>query len=99
MAGAKSGVAIIGGGIMGGGIATVFAAGGWNVHVMSPSVKTRDALPARLAAGLNPLGAAADYAANLKTYASLDAIPWQNVDLVIEAATENVDLKKKIFSQ
>jgi len=99
MAGAKSGVVIIGGGIMGGGIATVFASGGWNVHVMSPSAKTRDALPKRLAAGLNQLGAAADYAANLKTYASLDAIPWQNVDLVIEAATENVDLKKKIFSQ
>jgi 3-hydroxybutyryl-CoA dehydrogenase len=99
MAGEKSGVVIIGGGIMGGGIATVFAAGGWNVHVMSPSVKTRDALPARLAAGLSQLGAAADYAANLKTYASLDAIPWQNIDLVIEKKKKNVDLKKKIFSQ
>lgn len=99
MAGKKSGVAIIGGGIMGGDIATVFAAGGWNVHVMSPSAKTRDALPARLAAGLNKLGAAADHAANLKTHANLDAIPWRDVDLVIEAATENLDLKKKLFSQ
>lgn len=99
MAGKKSGVAIIGGGIMGGDIATIFAAGGWDVHVMSPSAKTRDSLPARLAAGLNQLGAAADYAANLKTHASFDAIPWQNVDLAVEAATENLDLKKKLFSQ
>jgi 3-hydroxybutyryl-CoA dehydrogenase len=99
MAAKKSGVAIIGGGIMGGDIATVFAAGGWNVHVMSPSAKTRDALPARLAAGLNKLGAAADHAANLKTHTNLDVIPWRDVDLVVEAATENLELKKKLFSQ
>jgi 3-hydroxybutyryl-CoA dehydrogenase len=99
MAGKKSGIVIIGGGIMGGDIATIFAAGNWDVHVMSPSAKTRDALPARLAAGLNKLGAATNHAANLKTHASLDAIQWQNVDLVIEAATENLDLKRKLFSQ
>jgi 3-hydroxybutyryl-CoA dehydrogenase len=99
MAQKKSGVVIVGGGIMGGDIAIIFAAGGWNVHVMSPSAKTRDALPARLATGLNQLGAATDYAANLKTHAGFDAIPWQNVDLVVEAATENLDLKKKLFSQ
>ncbi|MFZ9149967.1 MAG: 3-hydroxyacyl-CoA dehydrogenase NAD-binding domain-containing protein, partial [Burkholderiales bacterium] len=50
---------VIGGGIMGGDIATVFAAHGWAVHVMSPSAKTRDALPARLSAGLSKLGAPA----------------------------------------
>ena len=50
-------VAIIGGGIMGGDIATVFAARGWRVHVMSPSQKTRDALPGRMTAGLEKLGA------------------------------------------
>ena len=95
----KSHVAIIGGGIMGGDIAIVFAAGGWNVHVMSPSAKTRDALPGRLAIGLNKLGAAAANAALVKTYASLDAIPWQQVDLVVEAATEDLELKKKLFTQ
>ena len=50
-------VAIIGGGIMGGDIAIIFAAGGWNVHVMSPSRKTREALPARISAGVKKLGA------------------------------------------
>ena len=99
MAGKKSGVAIVGGGIMGGDIATVFAAGGWNVHVMSPSAKTRDALPARLSAGLNKLGADAANAALVKTCASLDAIPWAEADLVIEAATEDLALKQKLFTQ
>jgi hypothetical protein len=30
---------------MGGDIAIIFAAGSWNVHVMSPSEKTRASLP------------------------------------------------------
>lgn len=99
MAAKKSGMLIIGGGIMGGDIATIFAAGNWDVHVMSPSAKTRDALPARVASGLGKLGAAAGNAANVKTYDSLDAIPWPGVDLVVEAATENLELKKKLFSR
>ena len=96
---AQSSVVIIGGGIMGGDIATIFAAGNWHVHVMSPSQKTRDALPARLAAGLQKLGADAADTALLKTYASLDAIPWREVDLVVEAATEDLELKKKLFTR
>ena len=96
---AQSGVVIIGGGIMGGDIATIFAAGSWHVHVMSPSAKTRDALPARLAAGLQKLGADAANAALVKTYAGLDAIPWPDVGLVVEAATEDLALKQKLFSQ
>ena len=95
----RSGVVIIGGGIMGGDIATIFAAGNWAVHVMSPSAKTRAALPARVAAGLGKLGADAKLAANVKTYDNLETIVWKDVDLVVEAATEILDLKKKLFSQ
>lgn len=96
---AQSGVGIIGGGIMGGDIATIFAAGNWNVHVMSPSAKTRDALPGRIAAGLQKLGADAANGALVKTYANLAAVPWPKVDLVIEAATEDLALKQKLFSE
>jgi 3-hydroxybutyryl-CoA dehydrogenase len=99
MAGNKPGMAIIGGGIMGGDIASIFAAGNWDVHVMSPSAKTRDALPTRVAAGLNKLDANAANTVNVKTHASLDAIPWQSIELVVEAATEDLDLKKKLFTQ
>lgn len=92
-------VLIIGGGIMGGDIATVFAARNWQVHVMSPSQKTRDALGARLAAGLKKVNADAACANNVATYASLDAIAWPKIDLVIEAVTEDLPLKQKLFAQ
>ena len=92
-------VAIIGGGIMGGDIATVFAAKGWKVHVMSPSQKTRDALGARLTAGLQKVNADAACASNVVSYARLEDIAWKNIDLVIEAVTEDLPLKQKLFAQ
>ena len=52
MAQDASDVVIVGGGIMGGDISTVFAANGWNAHVMSPSARTREALPGRVRTGL-----------------------------------------------
>ena len=99
MAAKQSGIVIIGGGIMGGDIATIFAAGNWAVHVMSPSQKTRDALPGRVSAGLGKIGADASMLKNLKMYDNLEAIAWADIDLVLEAATENIDLKRKLFSQ
>jgi 3-hydroxybutyryl-CoA dehydrogenase len=84
---------------MGGDIAIVFAAGGWNVHVMSPSEKTRAALATRVQAGLQKLGKPAGYAANVRTYAKLDDIDWKSIDFVIEAATEDLPLKQKIFAE
>jgi 3-hydroxybutyryl-CoA dehydrogenase len=99
MTGQASSVAIIGGGIMGGDIAVVFAAGGWNVHVMSPSQKTRDALPARVASSLAKLAAPAAAAGRVKSHAALDALPWKDIDLVVEAATEDLPLKQKLFGQ
>jgi len=94
-----SGVAIIGGGIMGGDIAAVFAAAGWNVHVMSPSQKTRDALPARLAGGVAKLGAPVSAATGVRTCATLADLPWQEIDLVVEAALEDLALKQKLFGE
>ena len=90
---------IIGGGIMGGDIATVFAASGWQVHVMSPSAKTRAALPVRTEAGLQKLGAPASALQNVKTYEKLADIPWKNVTFVVEAVTEDLALKQKLFAE
>ena len=91
--------AIVGGGIMGGDIAIVLAAGGWNVHVMSPSQKTRDALLARIAAGLTKLAAPQANAGNVKTSARLEDLPWKDIDLAVEAAVEDLPLKQKLFAQ
>ena len=92
-------IAIIGGGIMGGDIAIIFAAKGWRVHVMSPSQKTRAALGARISAGLKQLGAPAAHAANVTTHATLEDIAWNEVSLAIEAATEDLALKQNLFAQ
>jgi 3-hydroxybutyryl-CoA dehydrogenase len=99
MATQNSHVAIVGGGVMGGDIAIVFAAGGWKVHVMSPSQKTREALAPRVAAGLAKLGAPAERAGNVSAYAELPALPWGEVSLVVEAATEDLALKHRIFAE
>ncbi len=99
MSGTNKHAVVIGGGIMGGDIATVFATHGWIVHVMSPSAKTRDALPARIAAGLAKLGAPSGHAAAVHCYAELKSIPWVNVGIVVEAATEDLPLKQKLFAE
>jgi 3-hydroxybutyryl-CoA dehydrogenase len=90
---------VIGGGIMGGDIGIIFAANGWNVHVMSPSAKTREALPARMQSGLQKLGADSANASNVKTYEKLSDIDWSDVRLVVEAATEDLPLKQRLFAE
>src|SRR5215212_420229 len=95
----RSNAVIVGGGIMGGDIATVYAANGWTVHVMSPSTKTREALPMRIEAGLKKLGADPAHARNVKTYATLADIDWSGVNMVVEAATEDLPLKQRLFAE
>jgi 3-hydroxybutyryl-CoA dehydrogenase len=92
-------VVIIGGGIMGGDIAIIFAANGWRVHVMSPSAKTRDALAARIEAGVKKLGADAASRNNVTAHAALGEIDWSAIRLVVEAATEDLELKRRLFSE
>jgi 3-hydroxybutyryl-CoA dehydrogenase len=96
---AQSNVAIIGGGIMGGDIAAVFAAGDWTAHVVDAAESARSSLPRRVAGALTKLGSSPDKAVNVRPYESLEAAPWKDIELVVEAVTENLALKQKIFSQ
>jgi len=89
---------VIGGGVMGAGIATVFAAGGWRIDVVSPSQKTRDALPARLADGLARLGAKSDKV-DAGIHRTLAEVAWADVSIVVESATEDLALKQKLFAE
>jgi 3-hydroxybutyryl-CoA dehydrogenase len=99
MAQQRSNVVIIGGGIMGGDIGIIFAANGWGVRVMSPSAKTREAVPARMEAGLKKLGASAATAGKVTTHEKLEHIDWKDVGFVVEAATEDLQLKQNIFAE
>lgn len=89
---------VLGGGVMGRGIATSFAAGGWSVAVVSPSQRTRDALPGAIASGFAVMRAAGR-AGTVAIHASLEDIDWPAVDLVVETVTEDLALKRALFAQ
>ncbi len=98
MARVAQNLVVVGGGIMGGDIAFLFAAAGWAVEVVSPSQKTRDALPARIDAAMTMADLSADAMGRVSTHARLEDIDWAPVDLVVEAATEDLALKQQLFA-
>lgn len=98
-------VAVIGAGTMGNGIAHVFAQFGYNVSLIDISQVSLDKGIATITKNLDRQVAKesiteADKTAtlnNLTTFTSMEE-GVKNVELVVEAATENVDLKLKIFA-
>jgi 3-hydroxybutyryl-CoA dehydrogenase len=99
-------ISVIGAGTMGNGIAHVFAQQGYQVNLIDISQDSLDKAMATIAANLDRMLAKekisakdkADTLANLTTMTDMSA-GVKNADLVVEAATENVNLKLKIFEQ
>jgi len=99
-------IAVIGAGTMGNGIAHVFAQNKYNVHLIDVSQEALDRGLSTIVKNLDRLVAKefisaeikVQTLANITTFTSI-AEGVKNVDLVVEAATENVDLKLKIFKQ
>lgn len=99
-------VTVIGSGQMGNGICHVFAQKGFKVYMMDINQTALDKAMATIGKNMDrqvTKGALteADKAAalgNIVTYTDM-AAAVRDADLVIEAATENVDLKLKIFKQ
>ncbi|HNS42959.1 MAG TPA: 3-hydroxybutyryl-CoA dehydrogenase, partial [Taishania sp.] len=98
-------VAVIGAGTMGNGIAHVFAQFGYKVSLIDISQASLDKGMATIAKNLDrqvAKGALTEEEKNttinnLTTFTSIEE-GVKNVELVVEAATENVDLKLKIFA-
>jgi 3-hydroxybutyryl-CoA dehydrogenase len=92
-------VAVIGAGLMGAGIAQVFLAAGVPVAVYDPVPAALDALPGRISAGLDLLGLPnGSFASLLRAGTSIpDAVT--QADLVIEAAPEQLEVKRRIFAE
>ena len=95
----KLNIVIVGGGIMGSDIAVIFLACGWNVHIMSPSLNTRNTLPARINAAIKKVHISSKELGKLTTYSKFKDIDWENTDLLIEAVTEDLALKQALFLQ
>lgn len=99
-------VAVIGAGTMGNGIAHVFAQFNHQVHLIDVSQTALDKAIATIGKNLDRQVAkeaitVAEKEAtlnNLKTFTSI-AEGVKGVELVVEAATENIDLKLKIFRE
>ena len=99
-------IAVIGAGTMGNGIAHVFAQFGYRVNLIDVSQASLDKALATISKNLDrQLAKEAitesekqNTLSNLTTFTSLiDGV--KGVDLVVEAATENIDLKLQIFKE
>lgn len=92
-------IAVIGAGLMGHGIAQVFAAAGHQVAITDTSAEVLAAAPAYIAHNLEQMGLATDpVLARIERFDQL-ADTVKHADLVIEAALEKVDLKQRIFAE
>jgi len=99
-------IAVIGAGTMGNGIAHVFAQNNYQVHLIDISQEAIDRGLSTIVKNLDRLVDKGTITAEIKTQTLTNITTFtsiaegvKNVDLVVEAATENVDLKLKIFKQ
>ena len=95
-------IAIIGGGLMGHGIALTFARAGHDVAVTDPNADMLRSVPARVSESMALLGADEAEIASAVSRIELaetikDAV--QNSDHVFEAAPEKLELKQSIFAE
>ena len=99
-------ITVIGSGTMGNGIAHVFAQTGFSVSLVDISQPALDKAIATITKNLDRIVAKAALTeegkqktlANIKTFTSI-AEGANNADLVVEAATENIELKLNIFRE
>lgn len=99
-------VSVIGAGTMGNGICHVFAQNGYRVILIDVSRAQLDAailtigknLDRQIAKGTITEQIKSGTLQNIKTFTSVEDAVKQS-DLIVEAATENIDLKLKIFKQ
>lgn len=95
-------IAVIGGGLMGHGIALTFARAGHDVAVVEPQAEMRESLPGRVRESLDLLGAAkAEIDAAVARITPHEAIPAAVKDAayVFEAAPEKLGLKQGLFAE
>jgi 3-hydroxybutyryl-CoA dehydrogenase len=91
-------IGVVGGGLMGHGIAYLLAAAGHEVGVFEPQAETRASMPQRLQAIVDLLG---DDPALLKRISSHERLApaMQGAAFVFEAAPEKLPLKQRIFAE
>jgi 3-hydroxybutyryl-CoA dehydrogenase len=95
---AKARIGVLGAGLMGHGIAQVFGLAGHEVSIYDPVAASLDAVRTRIAANLRDLGDDESAAQRVHPCADL-AQAVRDADFVVEAAPENLDVKRKLFGE
>jgi len=94
----KEQIAVIGAGLMGHGIAQVFAVAGHDVTVYDPDPQALKTLNQRIAANLQALGQDSKAQAGVRPTEAL-AECVEEADVVIEAGPEDLPFKNRLFKQ
>jgi 3-hydroxybutyryl-CoA dehydrogenase len=95
---AKARIAVIGAGLMGHGIAQVFAIAGHDVTITDSFAQNLDTAKSRIAANLRDLGEDESVLARARPCADL-AEAVRDADYVVEAVSEDLPLKQKLFAE
>ncbi len=95
---AKSRIAVIGAGLMGHGIAQVFALGGHDVAITDTYAPNLETVKSRIATNLRDLDEDPKAAERVTPHADLAAAVRES-DFVVEAALEDLPLKQKLFGE
>jgi 3-hydroxybutyryl-CoA dehydrogenase len=95
---AKARIGVLGAGLMGHGIAQVFALAGHEVAIYDPVAASLDRVKSRIIANLRDLGDDERAVERVTPRAEL-AAAVRDADYVVEAAPENLELKRKLFAE
>ena len=91
-------IAVVGAGLMGHGIAQVFAEAGHDVRIHDPAAEVLASVPERVAANLASLGRPAEAVERIVLCDALAGAVGE-ADFVFEAAPERIDLKRAVFAE
>jgi 3-hydroxybutyryl-CoA dehydrogenase len=95
---AKARIAVLGAGLMGHGIAQVFALAGHDVTITDAAAASLDSVKSRIAANLKDLGDDQSVVDRVRPCADL-ADTVRDADYVVEAVLEDLPLKQKLFAE
>jgi 3-hydroxybutyryl-CoA dehydrogenase len=94
---AKARIAVVGAGLMGHGIAQVFALAGHEVNITDTVVQNLDTVQSRIATNLRDLGDDESAAERVQPCVDLtEAV--RDADFIVEAIAEKLDLKQKLLA-
>jgi 3-hydroxybutyryl-CoA dehydrogenase len=91
-------VAVVGAGLMGHGIAQVFAVAGIEVAVTDPDAEVLSSVPERVRSNLSAIGGDPTAAGSIELVPDLEPAV-AGADFVVEAAPEDLGLKRELFAR